>query len=127
MPACPFRAIAELLAVLSDDRCRWGRNHCRSRFDTVPRLRRPQIVVPQTSVAARQLVDRNNELAGGPLRVPVEPQFTLESVLDDPVDHSCAEALTLRRPDGWAACLRPSDDKTRFFTRPLNSNPARWN
>jgi hypothetical protein len=59
---------------------------------------------------ARELVDRNNYLASDPLRVPVEPQLALH-VLDDPIDHAGAEALTLGRLDGRPVGLRPADHK----------------
>jgi hypothetical protein len=57
------------------------------------RTRDPCVV---TSGAGRELVDRNNYLASDSLRVPVEQQLALQ-VLDDPIDHVCAKALTHAR------------------------------
>jgi hypothetical protein len=52
------------------------------------------------------VVERNNFLASEPVGIPIELQLTLK-VVDDPADHSCAEALATGRP----ACLTPKLDQ----------------
>jgi hypothetical protein len=68
---------------------------------------------------ACEAVERNNYLASEPVGIPIELQLTLK-VVDDPADHSCAEAFATGRLNGRAACLTPADHKLRLATRPLD-------
>jgi hypothetical protein len=51
------------------------------------------------------MIDRNSDLASDPFRVSIAPQLAFQ-LLDDLVDHSCPEALTLGRLDGRAIAQR---------------------